>query len=152
MPSEKSSIVRIRVTVLLRREDGCTCFVRHLKNGRRYWLLPGGGLEPFESLQDAARRELREELDLSVKDVRFLALRETFSREEGRHIVFPIFEGFGADFGLIGPSKDARVEGVDFFDSREISSKPIYPAFGDDLGKMMRGEPVEPFRTLAWVA
>jgi 8-oxo-dGTP pyrophosphatase MutT (NUDIX family) len=30
-------------------------------DGRGYWYLPGGGVMPFESVESAARRELREE-------------------------------------------------------------------------------------------
>ena len=33
--------------------------------GRRIWTAPGGGLDPGESHEDAARRELREELDVT---------------------------------------------------------------------------------------
>lgn len=35
-------------------------------SGQRVWTAPGGGLRPAESYEDAARRELVEELDLTV--------------------------------------------------------------------------------------
>jgi 8-oxo-dGTP pyrophosphatase MutT (NUDIX family) len=34
--------------------------------GRHYWVVPGGGLEPGESVADAALREGREELGVDV--------------------------------------------------------------------------------------
>ena len=34
---------------------------------RRYWRIPGGGIEPEETPELAARRELREELNLTIK-------------------------------------------------------------------------------------
>jgi 8-oxo-dGTP diphosphatase len=55
---------RIRVSVILRRE-GRILLVRQEKPGREYWLLPGGGVTAGESLVDALRREVAEEVGLS---------------------------------------------------------------------------------------
>jgi ADP-ribose pyrophosphatase YjhB (NUDIX family) len=42
------------------------------KDGRTYWLLPGGGREGNESEEDCVRREMREETDLEVQIERLL--------------------------------------------------------------------------------
>lgn len=143
--------IRIRVTVLVRRDDGRLLFVRHRKNDRVYWLLPGGGQEPGEPMTETARRELEEETGVKIDGCRFLGLRETMDAEAGRHIVFPIFAGLKPDFTGLRVGIDQRVEGYDFFTAEELADRPIYPHMGEDLRRLAADESVESFKTLNWV-
>ena len=54
---------RVRVSALLRWHDR-VLLCRQEKPGKQYWLLPGGGVDGGESLLDALRRELAEELGI----------------------------------------------------------------------------------------
>lgn len=49
---------------------------RHHKDGRTYWLLPGGGREVGESEEQCVCREMREETGLDVRVERLLFLYE----------------------------------------------------------------------------
>jgi len=149
--NQKTPEIRVRITVILKRNDGKVCFARHRKKDKIYWLLPGGGQDPMESALDAAQRELIEELNLPVKIFRLAFVRESFDSKAGRHIQFLVFEGLEADFSRIATGIDKRVEGFDFFDASEVAEKPIYPAMKDDLIKFMKNEQVELFRTLEWI-
>lgn len=46
--------------------------VRHVHDGRDYWTLPGGGIEPGETPEQAAEREVLEETGIAVTVARFL--------------------------------------------------------------------------------
>lgn len=46
--------------------------MKHRKNKREYYLLPGGGLEAGETMKDALIREWKEELSLTIKPGEFL--------------------------------------------------------------------------------
>jgi ADP-ribose pyrophosphatase YjhB (NUDIX family) len=75
----------VRVGVVVER-DGSLLLVRHVKPGREpYWVLPGGRLEPGETIPRCAERELLEETGLAGRFAGVLYVGE-FLRE-GRHTV-----------------------------------------------------------------
>ena len=75
----------VRVGVVVER-NGALILVRHEKPGRApYWVLPGGRLEPDETIPECAAREIMEETGLTGRFTEVLYVSE-FLRE-GRHTV-----------------------------------------------------------------
>lgn len=75
----------IRVGAIVAR-DGALLLVRHQKPDRDpYWVLPGGRLEPGETIPECAEREISEETGLSARFSGVLYVSE-FLRK-GRHTV-----------------------------------------------------------------
>ena len=75
----------VRVAVVVERE-GALLLVRHQKPDRDpYWVLPGGRLEPGETIPGCASRELAEETGLEGNFSGVLYVSE-FLREE-RHTI-----------------------------------------------------------------
>ena len=67
------------VSVFVTDLDGRLLLVRH-SYGSDGWALPGGGIERGESPEEAARREIREEVGCAIEGVRVLdQLEETLS-------------------------------------------------------------------------
>jgi 8-oxo-dGTP pyrophosphatase MutT (NUDIX family) len=67
-------MTRPRAATAILRDDHIL-MIRHIYGGRDFWTLPGGGLEPGESFEQAAVRETLEEAGIAVQIIRFLLER-----------------------------------------------------------------------------
>jgi ADP-ribose pyrophosphatase YjhB (NUDIX family) len=75
------------VKVMLFDEAGALLLVRNSYGRTDLFVLPGGGVRPFETPAAAARREVREELGCAVDELAFLATHCS-SHEGKRDTVF----------------------------------------------------------------
>jgi ADP-ribose pyrophosphatase YjhB (NUDIX family) len=138
---------RLRVSALLRREDRIL-LCRHEKPGREYWLLPGGGVNGGETLVNALRRELTEELgieaDLPLEGP--IAVVESISPADApsaKHVVHLVFAGYLGDRSLEAVfSRDAAVRGHRLFDVDELSEIALHPPIQRFLRRWQPGDPV----------
>ena len=144
---------RIRVSAILLWQ-GRFLLCRQEKPGKEYWLLPGGGVDGGETLIEALRRELREELGIEA-DVQFegpvaivdsIAPRETLMR---RHIVHIIF---AADLShrSLGDveTRDAAVKGARLFTPDELHEVVVHPPVTRFLERWQPGDPAVYFGAL----
>jgi len=46
--------------------------IHRFKYGNEYWVVPGGGVEEGEGLEEALKREIKEETNLDMIDCQFL--------------------------------------------------------------------------------
>jgi ADP-ribose pyrophosphatase YjhB (NUDIX family) len=123
---------RVRVAALLLIE-GKVLLVRHLKDGRRYHLLPGGGVERGESLGEALRREIVEETGLVAEIGRPLLLSDTIDPSGMRHLVNITFSGQITGGELTARPADPRIEGFDLVSPSDLVSLDLRPPIAAQL-------------------
>ena len=76
-------MTRVAVGVL---QKGGKILVCQRKKGSRYglkWEFPGGKLEPGETILECLKRELFEELSISVRDIDRVQIQSTFYEDGG---------------------------------------------------------------------
>ena len=73
-------------------KDDKVLLMRRIKDGRQFFVLPGGGVKIKENLESAAVRVIREEFDLEIKIDTFLFRMENQGRTEFYFLV-KSFEG-----------------------------------------------------------
>ena len=64
---------RVRVAGIL-IENNKILLIEHLKKNKKYWLVPGGGVDWGESTAEALIREYKEETNLDITVEIFLFL------------------------------------------------------------------------------
>lgn len=100
--------------ILFNRDFGGVCLVQH-SYGSRWLVLPGGGVKRGEDPETAARRELYEELRVSVSDLRLL---HTFvSQSEGKVDTVYLFTGQTSD-SLVTDQKE--IKSASFYNLSEL--------------------------------
>lgn len=123
---------RIRSAVLIWR-DGEVLLVRHEKGGRSYWLVPGGGVDPGETMVDAGIRELREETGFDVEVGRLVLLCEAIDPDPGgRHIVNAVYSGTVRG-GALSVGVDKALRDAKWLPVDELTSLEMYPPVGAEL-------------------
>lgn len=134
----------LRVAGLLAHK-GRILMVEQGRGDDRYWLLPGGGVAFGETLADALRRELQEELALRVGVQRLLAIVESISPEPeyAKHVLHLIFE-ISAPAEAIPDPRDAKILSARFLDGLQLQTADVRPPIVEFLVGCAREMPSSP--------
>ena len=77
--------IKIVCTIFLIQNDALLLGKRKNCYGEGMWGLPGGHLEPGESIRECVRRELKEEIDIEGLEFRLISVADCID-ERGHYI------------------------------------------------------------------
>jgi ADP-ribose pyrophosphatase YjhB (NUDIX family) len=106
------------VRVLMIQNDKVILIRHTYLNG---WFMPGGGLNRNESLEQAARREAKEETGCDLNEINLLGIFTNYLQWKTDHTVVFLCK----DFKITGKS-DAEIAEVKFFSLNDLP-QGIYP-------------------------
>ena len=128
----------VELTVLcLIHKNGRYLLQDRIKNDWKGYTLPGGHIEPGESIVDAVIREMQEETGLMISHPHLCGVKQ-FPLEEGRYIVF-LFETEEFE----GDLRSSEEGTMHWIDERELSKVNLVEVFEDLIEVMLDDELVE---------
>jgi ADP-ribose pyrophosphatase YjhB (NUDIX family) len=87
-------------------KDGRILLMRRVKNSEKYFVFPGGSIEEDESPEKALERELKEELNLDIKNYEKVFEIENRDVKEAYYLIME----FSGALQLGGPEKERMNE------------------------------------------
>ena len=77
----------VGVAIFIWRDGKFIMYERRGSHGHGTWSIPGGHLEFGESWEDCAAREAMEEVGVSIKNIRFMAVTNDIFPKEDKHYI-----------------------------------------------------------------
>lgn len=117
------SLPRLGSAVILRIGDKILLGLRNKEPENGKWVLPGGGVKPFESIKDALKRELREETGLNVEVGEPVGVYEIIVPPREHRVI--VYSWATVKDGELRPSTDSSQ--VRFFSREELQHIEMTP-------------------------
>lgn len=124
-PENNKKSIRIRVAVIL-MQGSKILLIRHQKGDSTYWLIPGGGVDFGETIQECALREIKEETNLDIKIKKLVLINESIAPDGTRHILNLFFLGEILG-GSIKVGEEERLKELKFVDLEELENLELHP-------------------------
>jgi len=114
-------------------QDGKVVLVRHRAGSSTYHLLPGGGVDYRETVEEALIREVREETGLKARIGRPLFVSDTIDPHGSRHVVNLTFSAEIIGGEVSDSPMDRRVEAVELVSPEDLPTLDLRPPMAAHL-------------------
>ncbi|KAG7380846.1 Nudix hydrolase 15, mitochondrial [Phytophthora pseudosyringae] len=123
---EQKTVVRVGVGVLLMSKRNPDCVLigqRKGSHGEGKFALPGGHLEMYESWEECAIREVKEETDLDLTDAKFATVTNDPMEDEGKHYITILMQAVVDDEQTVRNMEPNKCEGWSWVSWADLRSR-----------------------------
>ena len=134
-PARRTAALVQRVAAYgIARQEGAVLLVRSasFSDFPGAWSLPGGGVDRGETLHDALRRELNEEVTLDIEPGELVTVSESIAPDGSRHMVQCCFTATILK-GEVALGIDERVVEARFVTAAELADLEVHPPLNEEL-------------------
>lgn len=106
------NVPRVGLGVIIRNKNKVLLLKRKGSHGEGTWAFIGGHLKMYESLENGARREVKEEIGISLGKVRAVYFTNDIFKHEKKHYItiFVIGDFEGQTTKIMEPDKIEKLE------------------------------------------
>ncbi len=108
--------------------DGKMAAIKIRDGGEEWYIMPGGGQEPEETLREAVCREVAEELGIHVKCKELLFVIEGVHGERFHRVDLVFHCEFINEIPHAVLQNDTNQVGVEWLDISALNLQPLYPS------------------------
>ncbi|CAH0484415.1 unnamed protein product [Peronospora farinosa] len=123
---EQKTVVRVGIGVLLMSKKHPDCVLigqRKGSHGEGKFALPGGHLEMYESWEECAIREVKEETDLNLKEAHFATVTNDPMEDEGKHYITILMQAIVDDEQTVRNMEPNKCEGWSWVPWAELCTR-----------------------------
>ena len=124
-----SNFPRLGSAVLVQHNGRLLLCMRDKEPQKGKWVLPGGKVEPFESIAEAAKRELLEETGLVIEVGKLVGVYEIIAPPDEHRVI--VYSWGSVKAGELRPSSDSTQ--VRFFLKEDLWNIEMTPLVGKVL-------------------
>lgn len=124
LPERKPKVV---VSVLLKYKNKYLLAKEAVEDGHEKWLIPGGKVEFGETLEAAARREIKEEVDIDIGKFKHITFYEAVFPDFNYHTVI-FFYTANVKKNKLGKDIEGKVIEANWYTPKEAKKLLLVPS------------------------